>query len=232
MIKRNYLVAFYLLIATVITACGHGSGTIDNETVQRDSAINEAITVLLERYPVSRYDDVYKSFMQDYFGPGHILGDTARSGAYLRKELASATRFDGALYEPTGYEGNFYRVNLSLIRDSVIDYPVYFDAFVRSVSTIVPPSLSEWRQKWAVIDSILMTTGYAYDSLEADRRRILQQLDAGDPIVHHSRIFNDTYSVHYRIISRDIFERELRPLLYSLKKRPSIPHSQRPGTTA
>ncbi|MDE6668125.1 MAG: hypothetical protein K2K26_00410 [Muribaculaceae bacterium] len=213
MIKRHHLFAFSLLAATVITACRHSSGVTDTEIVRRDSAINEAITVLLERYPVARYDDVYKNFMQDYFGPGHILGDTARSGAYLRKELSETTRFDGALYEPTGYEGNFYRVNLSLIRDSVIDYPVYFDAFVRSVSAIEPPSLSEWRQKWAVIDSVLLATGYSYDSLETDRRRILHQLDTGDPVVHHSRIFNDTYSVHYRIISRDIFEREILPLL-------------------
>ncbi|MDE5878125.1 MAG: hypothetical protein K2H47_11595 [Muribaculaceae bacterium] len=214
--KLNFLSCVTALcIVAGMSGCGHKAISGDEETVRvrRDSAINEAITVLLERYPASRYDDVYKNFMQDYFGPGHILGDTARSGAYLRKELSETTRFDGALYEPTGYEGNFYRVNLSLIRDSVIDYPVYFDAFVRSVSAIEPPSLPEWRRKWAVIDSILLTTGYSYDSLKSDRNRILLQLESGDPIVHHSRIFNDTYSVHYRIISRDIFESEILPLL-------------------
>ena len=205
--------AVSLFVLLFAPGCGGGSGSADDNTVRRDSAIGGAITVLLERYPASRYDDVYKNFMQDYFGPGHILGDTARSGAYLRHELASAERFDGPLYEPTGYEGNFYRVNLSLIRDSIIDYPTYFYAFVRCVSGIVPPSLSEWRQNWTVIDSVLMTSGYTYDSIESDRRRILLQLDGGDPVVHHSRIFNDTYSVHYRIISRDIFEREILPLL-------------------
>ncbi len=209
--RENFFCLFSVMMLMIVSSCRAGKS--DNENVQRDSAITEAITVLLERYPASRYDDVYKNFMQDYFGPGHILGDTARAGAYLRKELASATRFDGALYEPTGYEGNFYRVNLSLIRDSIIDYPVYFDAFVRSVSAIEPPSLPEWRQKWAVIDSVLLTTGYTYDSLEVDRRRILLQLEAGDPVVHHSRIFNDTYSVHYRIISRDVFEREILPII-------------------
>ena len=43
--------------------------------------------------------------------------------------------------------------------------------------------------------------------------RSAEGLPTGTP-VHHSRAFNEAYHPHYRIVRRDIFERELRPLLY------------------
>ena len=43
--------------------------------------------------------------------------------------------------------------------------------------------------------------------------RSAEGLPSGTP-VHHSRAFNEAYHPHYRIVRRDIFERELLPLLY------------------
>ena len=43
--------------------------------------------------------------------------------------------------------------------------------------------------------------------------RSAEGLPTGTP-VHHSRAFNEAYHPHYRIVRRDIFERELLPLLY------------------
>ena len=44
--------------------------------------------------------------------------------------------------------------------------------------------------------------------------RSAEGLPMGTP-VHHSRAFNEAYHPHYRIVRRDIFERELLPLLYT-----------------
>lgn len=177
----------------------------------RTEKVAKTLKITKQRYPEARYRDVYKNFMQDYYGPGHILADTAASGEYLRFELQNAERFDGDLYEPTGYNGNFYRVNISLIKDGVLNYDDYFSAFVRSAQNIVPPTIEEWRKEWEAIDKIMQSKGFVYDDDESDREMIFRQLEDGDPVVHHSDHFNSVYSVHYRIISRDIFNKEILP---------------------
>ena len=52
---------------------------------------------------------------------------------------------EGAAAEPTGWEGNFYRVNLSVIKKGQIPYAVFFDAFVRSVNGIRPITVAAWK---------------------------------------------------------------------------------------
>lgn len=119
----------------MLTACygcsrtAKGAASRGNPTAA--DSISEALDYQMRHYPVSQYRDVYKNFMQDFFGPGHILADTAASGRYLRQELAEEGPFDGPLYEKTGFRGNFYRVNLSLIKDGTIQYDVFFPAFCR-----------------------------------------------------------------------------------------------------
>ena len=50
---------------------------------------------------------------------------------------------------------------------------------------------------------------------ESDRKEIDDRLDRGEYVGHHSKIFEDNYSPHYRIISKAIFEEELQPLIQS-----------------
>jgi hypothetical protein len=82
----------------------------------KSERIRTAVENHLEAYPKSTLQDLYKHFFQDYFGPGHIVSDTSSAGAYLDRELALFEQAPGAYYEPTGYNGNFYRVNLSVIK--------------------------------------------------------------------------------------------------------------------
>ncbi len=185
---------------------------------QKDN-IRKAIENQMQIYPESTLRDLYKNFFQDRFGPGHIVSDTTSAGAYLREELAAAQRFDGLPYEPTGYNGNFYRVNLSLVKDGIIPYAVYFDAFVRSVNSIRPMPVEGWKKEWALISSVisdmdLHLNGYKRDSLEID-----SLLGQGKNVMHHSRSFTDTYDPHYRIIGKQIFEEELLPLIEEYNKK-------------
>ena len=178
-----------------------------------DTAVRAAVPRQMQTYPKSTLKDLYKNFFQDKFGPGHIIGDTAAAGNYLRRELASYTECSGDIAEPTGWEGNFLRVNLSVIKTGQIPYNTFFDAFVRSVNGIQPVTVAEWKKEWLQIEAIIRSIELALPGYEADRKEIEERLDRGEYVGHHSKVFEETYSPHYRIVSKDIFEKELKPLL-------------------
>ncbi|WP_295732069.1 hypothetical protein [uncultured Muribaculum sp.] len=176
--------------------------------------IAKAIDRQITEYPASQLADVYKNFFQDYFGPGHLLANREQSLDYLRHEMTdTAIPWEGPLYEPTGAEGNFLRVNLSVVRDGYVPFDTYFDAFARSVEGIVPPSGEQWKMTWQRIDSVLATRRDTFADEASDREMIGYKLKSGDFVVHHSQRYNDAYHFHYRIFSREIFTREILPLL-------------------
>ena len=175
--------------------------------------IRQSVERQLELYPESTLRDLYKNFFQDRFGPGHIIADNTAADRYLRYELNATEGFEGLDYEPTGYEGRFYRVNLGVIADGRVPYDKYFDAFVRSVNNIKPISIEQWRTEWHEIDSVIMSMRLQLENYSVDRAEIKALIDGGDYVMHHSQRFNDHYQPHYRIIERTIFENEILPLL-------------------
>lgn len=204
---------FLLLIAFNFIAFAQALGQNDKE-----SKIYRALLYQKENYPFSQYRDVYKNFMQDYFGPGHILTDTVASAKYLQKELKETDIFEGPDYEPTGFNGNFYRVNLRLLADGTIPYKTFFDCFVESVLGIIPPDGKEWMRIWDSIDSEIIKTGWTFENEEQDRQELYEQFSQGNYIVHHSKAFNDNTNFHYRIISKENFNNIILPLIESRKE--------------
>jgi len=178
-----------------------------------ENAVKKAVHEQMAVYPYSTLNDLYKNFFQDRFGPGHLIPDTAAAGDYLRYELASFDKTSGAYYEPTGWEGCFYRVNLSVIKDNLVPYDIYFDAFVRSVNQIVPIALTQWKTEWIAIESVIRTMNLSLTGYEKDRQEILEMLEQGEYVIHHSPQFEQHYSPHYRIIEKTIFENEIKPYL-------------------
>ena len=178
---------------------------------------NERIRIAVENqlsiYPKSTLQDLYKNFFQDYFGPGHIVSDTTSAGSYLDRELASFEHAGGAFYEPTGYNENFYRVNLSVIKEGLISRDVFFDAFIRSVSSIQIITHDEWKKEWKKIESVIQTMNLPLDNYEQDKENLFSLLEQGKYVVHHSEPFSIEYDPHYRIIGREIFMKEILPLL-------------------
>lgn len=179
----------------------------------RTDSIQSALEYQRRHYPASQYRDVYKNFMQDYFGPGHLLNDTVAAANYLRYELENSELFDGPDYEATGFEGNFYRVNLRLLKDGTIPYPIFFNAFVDSVRGIVPPDGETWMKIWNEIDREIQAIGWTFENEAQDRADLAEQFGQGNYIAHHSRAFNRANNFHYRIVSRENFDKYLRPFL-------------------
>jgi hypothetical protein len=120
---------------------------------------------------------------------------------------------EGAAAEPTGWKGNFYRVNLSVIKKGQIPYAVFFDAFVRSVNGIRPITVAAWHEEWNRIEKIIRSMNLHQPDYETDRQAIEDRLNSGKYVGEHSDTFIKAYDPHYRIVSRDIFEKELKPYL-------------------
>jgi hypothetical protein len=199
-------------------ACNNSQNTFE-------TAVRTAVNRQMETYPKSTLKDLYKNFFQDRFGPGHLVGDTVSSGNYLRYELSSFDRASGAYCEPAGWEGNYYRVNLSIIKENLVPYDVYFDAFVRSVNGIVPPAVEEWAKEWRDIDAIIQKMNFPLVNSDVDRREISGMLERGEYVMHHSKTFEENYNPHYRIMEKSIFEKEIKPFLpdaAELSEKPSL----------
>ena len=192
----------------------------------RADSIRGALEYQRRYYPKSQYRDVYKNFMQDYFGPGHILNDTIAAGKYLRYELETSEMFDGPDFEATGFEANFYRVNLRLIKDGTIPYEKFFKAFVNSVREIVPPDGKTWMKTWSEIDMEIKSIGWSFENEDQDRVDLADQFNKNLYIVHHSNAFNESNNFHYRIISKDIFNRDLRHYIEDNKNEHRLEKNQ------
>ena len=177
--------------------------------------MEDAIDYLVKTYPEAQLADLYKSFYQDAFGPGHILGDTVQSRKYFEYELTDSTSWGGPLYEPTGTGQNFYRVNMDPVRKGIVPAEIYFQAFVAGLGQMEKPEDSQWIKEWNSIDSIINAKGYSFPNEEADRKMITEKLESRKFTVHHSQAYDSIYRFHYRIISVPVFNEILLPYFNS-----------------
>jgi hypothetical protein len=181
----------------------------------------EAIERQLQEYPETRVQDIYKSFCQDNLGPGHLIPDPDAAKAYLQSELAAYREdLDSARYVkpaercvPVGDAGNYVRVDLSVVLDSLVDETKLLDAFVRSANEGKRVSVDEWKSKWTSVAAFIRKDFPNIPDASADLASIDSLMAHGHYILHHSHIFNEAYHPHYRIVARDIFDHELKPLL-------------------
>ena len=174
-------------------------------------SIRAAIERQMAAYPKSTLQDIYKSFYQEHFGPGHIISDTASARRYLMKELSEMGKTTSPYFEPTGSQGDYVRVYLSAIADGLITAEQLLDALVRSANSWQEPSVN-WMEKWGAIVSIIQANKMGIEGFETDLP-LLTKASRNDQAVHHSRPYNEAYHPHYRIVERSIFEIELKPSL-------------------
>lgn len=183
------------------------------------AAVSRAIDYQTKTYPASTLKDIYKSFFQDAFGPGHLMGENMNSVSnaidYLRDEC-QIVREEASLcpeYEDAGATGRFVRVNLSVITSGKVSFDVYADAFIRSAKSFRLPDIEDWKHRWSEIEEIIHSKGLAFKDMGKDTADINRMLANGRYASHHSRAYEEAYHPHYRLIERSIFEAEILPLL-------------------
>ena len=201
------------LILILALACSFSLFGQSIDTVAVRSAIERQLT----SYPESTLQDIYKSFYQEHFGPGHINSDTASARRYLMSELSEMGKTQSPYFEPTGSQGDYVRVYLSAVADSLITAEQLLDAFVRSANSRQEPTVS-WLEKWQAIVSIILANKMELEGFVNDLP-LLTEAARNSQAVHHSRRYNEAYHPHYRIVERSIFELELKPFIQTINSK-------------
>ena len=189
------------------------------------SSEKTAIERQLQDYPESRVQDIYKSFCQDNLGPGHLIPDPQSARNYLESELRTfredldSARYDAPsiMYYPVGDNGNYVRVDLSVVLDGLVSEDVFLDAFVRSANEGKRLTDERWVTKWKAVEKVIREKFPDIPNALEDLEEIDSYVEKGDLIMHHSEAFSEAYNPHYRIISREIFEKEIKPLILMKK---------------
>ena len=173
------------------------------------------VSDVIKRYPQARLLDIYKSCFQDYMGAEHLVADTASVRAYLEQEL-DQTGTDDLLpwyYEPCGIDGNYVRVSLRAVKEGYLTSEALLDAFIASANGGNRPPVEQWAGRWHEIVGVIDRMDLSLPQYEQDKHFIEDVLAQGKYAISHSPDYRDAYAPHYRIVSREIFERELLPLL-------------------
>ena len=207
------LTSIVLVMAAVsLVSCVSGKG---------DNTLKEVISSQLKAFPESSAQDIYKSFCQDNLGPEHMIPDPEYAANYLHSELATYKsdlekglyRIPEERYYTVGDKGNYIRVDLSVVLDSLVSEENLLNAFVESANAGKNMTEDQWKEKWKEIETILRKDFPGIDSLEEDLSQIDSLVSQGNLILHHSRMFNAAYHPHYRIIRKEVFDKRILPFL-------------------
>ena len=147
------------------------------------SQCGEALIRYAERYPATESQDLYKLVFQDLYGPGHLLTDSMAAVRYISKEVAEMK---------DSYPEDFSNVNDGPF--PLYEYTLCDSNFVR-------------------VNLILVKRGVIpLERLVSALLRSTEGLPTPNPkfVMSHSAAFKAAYDPHYRIIRRDIFEKEFR----------------------
>lgn len=196
--------AFLLLLIAIVFVlhCSHNN--------DQTAAIRQAVQEELQRHPRATLRDLYKFFFQGAYGPGHLIPNRGAAQQYLEDELRTSTEFDTVLWQPVGHQGRYFRVNLSLVKDSALSQQALLQAFVQSANEASPPTLEDWRNDWKIILTVIESMHLGLPDFESDKREIADMLAQGKVIGHHSETFEQLYHPHYRVIDKQRFEGLLR----------------------
>ena len=182
-----------LFIPLCLTAC--------RQWIVDPEAVKAAVSTQLKSFPESRLQDLYKSFFQDRFGPGHIIQDRQTALDYILSEWASADTLIGPRTETCGWRGNYVRVNLSVLADSLMTTDELTDALMASVKEVKDGDIEKWKNEWSEILAIIEKEFPDIPDLQDDKARIEELLASGKYACHHSAAYNAAYHPHYRIIA-------------------------------
>lgn len=176
----------------------------------RDTAAARRLEEYVRRYPEAQLRDVYKFCFQDVYGPGHLVSDSAACAAYILGEIARMDLSDHRYpdFEYVGVENNFVRVNLRVVAEGMVPLGQFVSLLMQSAAIPSPMPVAEWRARWVRYMGLMAGMSARPHNFEEDSAAILRQLERGEYVSHHSARFNAAYAPHYRLIRRDLFEKQ------------------------
>jgi len=194
-------------LLTIVFIFGCLSINSCTEADSKEELIRNAILEEMHLHPEARLIDIYKFFFQGAFGPGHIISDKQSALKYLQNELQVMTDFDSVLWQPVGYNKQYYRISLGLVKEGTLSEEELFNAFVQSTDSSLVPSIEEWIKEWDFILNIIEVMNLKIINYEEDKNILYNMLKKGNILVHHSDIYRNLYHPHYRIVNNKQFEK-------------------------
>jgi hypothetical protein len=171
-------------------------------------------------------------------GAEHLISDRQSVKVYLDEEL-NTTNLDDLMpwyYEPCGIDSNYYRVSIRTIKEGIITEDQLLDAFIRSANgkssesrharlddrvvtdegeanSETRPSVESWSDRWHMIIGTIDQMKLDLPNFQEDKQFIDSVLSVGKYAISHSSDYRNAYHPHYRIVERNIFEKEIKPLI-------------------
>ena len=186
--------------------------------IKIESKLEMDLSILLEQienHPNQTLQDVYKSCFQDEYGPGHLISNESSAINSLLQEINTIEK-DYApitLFERTGINGNYLRVDLTLVRDGIIPFFVLFRALTISATIGGQKSDENWSTIWSEIVEEIKIQGLKFEHFEEDLANLDTISKSEDKVVHHSEMYENVYHPHYRIIEKNAFEKFIKPFI-------------------
>ena len=204
MLLFNFPLLFFIIMIKNIT----------NE----DNYRHKDLSILIEQiknHPKQTLQDVYKSCYQDEYGPGHLITNESSTINYILEEINSiGTYYNPPVYfEYAGLEGNYIRVDLSLVKNKTIPFFVMFKALTISAAIGQQKTDEGWPKIWSGIVEEIRQSTLKFDNFEEDAKRLDEISKSKDKVVHHSELYENTYNPHYRIIEKNVFEKYIKPFI-------------------
>ncbi|MBN1927264.1 MAG: hypothetical protein JW798_15630 [Prolixibacteraceae bacterium] len=173
----------------------------------REEQIRQFINDELKYYPEARLADLYKNYFQDAFGPGHLIPDTSVAGAYLDSELKNAVWGDTLLWQALGVNHDYYRINLSLVKNGKLPRNMLLEGMAESEPLARKPNIEDWKNEWDEVMLVIKKMKLDLPDMQADEKRINEIFEKGNIVMHHSDHYAEKYNPHYRVVHRSVFER-------------------------
>jgi len=145
----------------------------------------------IKKHPKLCEEDLIKLIYQRTYGPKHILLNVDRAKQYLISEMNSLS---GSIYEDIEIGNNLIRVDLHNVKN--ID--VFFNAVLKTCEKI-NGTFEEYKQNYDLLIKTIKDNNLNYDLNKIESLFILNS-----PI-HHSKLYNELYTPHYRIVDKDIY---------------------------
>ncbi len=176
-------------------------------TAGQQKKVEEAIALEFSLHSQAHLKDLYKNFFQDHFGPGHLIGNPDKALDYLVREINESTLFDKESFHYLGYNHNFVRVNLKLVKDNIIPLDEFFSLFLESTGNVSHPTIEQWISIWNGILKRIKDQNLNLPEFDNECLEIDDNLKKGVFVGHHSEAYEQLYHPHYRIISSSIVDK-------------------------
>lgn len=199
----------------------------------------------------SRLIDLFKLYMQSVFGPGHMIKNKTLAKEFLKQELFSNITFISVFDKSSNHPyvlnmrdehkilndqdiecpcifqkcDIFFplaRFSLQIIRDKIIPFDDYFEAFIMTANDNFILSDKDFLYYWNYVVQDIRSN-YNIPDIDNDLESLKIQLQNKQFLFSHSKNYHISYSPSYRIINYNYLEKYIEDIQnYYFKNKLSL----------